>query len=133
MTGSLVHLLPVAVCSFAALFLSDMLRVSPVYEALLERIMHGTGGRRKEHKAGSLIEIPVELGSAAAGKRISEIEWPAGVLVAEIRRGEHIIIPQGETVVLPGDYLLMLSSKASYQDASIAARQLCHPNQEERR
>jgi len=43
MTGSLVHLMPVAACSFIALFLSDILKVTPIYEALLKRIIEKNG------------------------------------------------------------------------------------------
>ena len=39
MTGSLVHILPVAACAFIALLVSDALKITPIYEALLERIM----------------------------------------------------------------------------------------------
>lgn len=76
MTGSLVHLMPVAACSFIALFLSDILKVTPIYEALLKRIIEKNGETIKNNKLGAFIEIPVEIGSSVAGKCISEVEWP---------------------------------------------------------
>jgi H+/Cl- antiporter ClcA len=39
MSGTLVHMLPVATCAFTALFVSDALHIKPIYESLLERYM----------------------------------------------------------------------------------------------
>jgi len=103
MTGSLVHLLPVAACSFIALFLSD-------------------------DKLGGLIEIPVEFGSSVSGKCISEVEWPQGVLIVGIHRGDSDIVPNGNTQINPGDYLIVMSSECTYNDISTTMRNLCHNN-----
>jgi len=126
MTGSLVHLLPVAACSFIALFVSDILKVTPIYEALLGRIVENSENKVKNNKAGSLVEVPVELGSAAAGKKISEIDWPEGTLVVNIHRGTLDIVPKGDTVISPGDYLVLLSSENTYADLHAGVRELCH-------
>ncbi|KFF30722.1 ClC family H(+)/Cl(-) exchange transporter [Bifidobacterium bombi] len=37
MSGTLTHMLPVALCSFLALMVSDLLGTTPIYDALLER------------------------------------------------------------------------------------------------
>lgn len=126
MTGSLVHLLPVAACSFIALLLSDVLKVTPIYEVLLERIVKNNEENIKNDKVGSLIEIPVELGSAVAGKMISEINWPEGTLVVGIHRGNKDIVPNGSTKITSGDYLVILSSEYTYRDMNINIRELCH-------
>lgn len=126
MTGSLVHLLPVAACSFIALFLSDIMKVTPIYEALLERIIGKNEKTIKNEKIGGLLEIPVELGSIAAGKAICEIDWPQGILIVSIHRGDKEIIPNGNTDILPGDYLVVMSSENTYKDLNISVRDLCH-------
>ncbi len=126
MTGSLVHLLPVAACSFIALLLSDVLKVTPIYEALLERIVTSNEKTMKNDKTGGLVEIPVELGSCAAGKKISEIAWPEGTLVVNIHRGNKDIVPGADTVVSPGDYLILMSSQSSYAELNANVRELCH-------
>lgn len=128
MTGSLVHLLPVAVCSFTALLISDVLRVTPIYEALLERMTEEDKDTIKVNKPGALLEIPVELGSEVSGKMVSEITWPEGALVVGIHRGDKEIVPNGDTIISPGDYLVLLSSECEYKDMSIMARALCHLN-----
>jgi len=126
MTGSLVHLLPVAACSFIALLSSDLLKVPPIYEALLERTMKNNSEAAESHKQGALLEIPVEIGSDASGRKISDISWPKGSLVAGVHRGDGDIIPNGNTVLLPGDYLVIVSSDRKYRELNSAIRALCH-------
>ncbi len=131
MTGSLVHLLPVAVCSFTALLLSDLAKVAPIYEALLARIIEKNGKTIQNDKLGGLVEIPVEFGSSVSNKYIREVEWPEGVLVVGIRRGDTDLIPKGNTKINPGDYLIVLASELTYRDMSLQMRDLCHNNQPE--
>lgn len=126
MTGSLVHLLPVAACSFIALLLSDILKITPIYEALLDRIVDNNEEALNSDKVGGLLEIPVELGSAVAGKKISEVAWPQGILIVGIHRGNKEIVPNGDTTISPGDYLVMLSSECTYRDMNTDIRELCH-------
>jgi len=124
MTGSLVHMLPVAVCSFTALLFSDILKVTPIYEALLERVVENNEAMIKDRKAGALLEVPVEFGSAVAGKMIREVEWPQGMLIVGIHRGGKEIMPKGNTRILHGDYLVILSSEDTYGDINRRVRDL---------
>jgi H+/Cl- antiporter ClcA len=116
MSGSLIHMLPVAACSFIALFFSDMLKTEPIYEALLERYVENNGDKIEIEEKGGLHEFPVEFGSHICGKRISEVDWPEGALIVGIRRGVKEIVPKGNTTIMPGDYLVILSSKGHDQD-----------------
>lgn len=131
MTGSLVHLLPVAACSLMALLVSDLLKVTPIYEALLERIAGKAGVMPVTARPGALVETPVELGSAVAGRTVRDVEWPRGLLIVSIRRGEQDIVPRGDTVVLPGDYLAAMTSEQSYAETAPALRALCRPEADE--
>jgi len=126
MTGSLVHLTPVAACSFIALLVSGVLKTTPIYEALLDRIMEKNGETAKSGEGCGLVEIPVEFGSPVSGKRICEVGWPRGTLIVGIHRGESDILPRGDTVIIPGDYLVVMSSEhargAVYADISNLCR-----------
>ncbi|HML37462.1 MAG TPA: ClC family H(+)/Cl(-) exchange transporter [Bacillota bacterium] len=124
MTGSFMYLLPVAACSFIALLFSDVLKVEPLYESLLERLFSGSGYERKESERSALIEIPVEFGSPVCDKMIRDIEWPQGVLVVGIKRGAKEIVPKGNTKIIPGDYLVILTSRVE-EDLRAAIKQLC--------
>jgi len=128
MTGSLVHLFPVAACSFLALFVSDLLKTTPIYEALLELMMNGDGAPKKNQKPnpGGIVEIPVEYGSVIAGRRLSEVDLPGGILIVGIHRGEADIVPNGDTEIMPGDYLIVLSSEHSFGTVNDSMRELCH-------
>lgn len=129
MTGSLVHLLPVAACSFIALFLSDFMKITPIYEALLERIVSKNEESTKSKKSGILLEFPVEFGSTICGKKINEINWPAQSLVAGIHRGNSEIVPNGTTTIMAGDYLVVLSSEQALDDINSHMKALCYSNE----
>jgi H+/Cl- antiporter ClcA len=126
MTGSLVHMLPVAACSFIAMLLSDLLKVTPIYEALLERIVNQDEHANKNDKAGGLVEVSVEYGSAAAGRKVSEVDWPEGSLIVNIHRGDKVIVPRGNTEILPGDYLVIMTSELKFADINTYVRSICY-------
>ncbi len=125
MTGSITHMLPVAACSFIALFISDVLKTTPIYEALLERIVENDK-EVKNNKLGGLIEVSVEMGSIITDKAVRDIDWPQGVLLVGIRRGDSDIVPNGNTKILPGDYLVIMSSENTYKELNVNIRDLCH-------
>lgn len=126
MNGSIIHLLPIAACSFIALLISDACKVVPIYEALLERIMNKNKNEIKSVKPDAILELPVEYGSTASGKMISEIEWPEGTLIVGIHRGNKEIVPNGSVKILPGDYLIIMSSKLRYKEINTRIGELCH-------
>lgn len=123
MTGSLVHLLPVAAVAFLALLVSDLLRVSPIYEVLLERLS-GTK-ENATRKRGAMVELPVELGSETDGKHLSEVRWPEGALVVSVRRGAREFVPNGSTRLLHGDYITALSSERCFAETRAELSKLC--------
>jgi len=125
MSGSLVHLLPVAICAFSALFISDFLKSDPIYEVLLERMNGGTKEDTKKKKTGAILEMPVEMGSDVSEKKIKEIAWPQDTLVIGIHRGQKEIVPNGNTKILTGDYLVILSSEGNYREISTELEAMC--------
>ncbi len=128
MAGSLIHMLPVAACSFIALLLSDVLKIEPIYEALLERFVETNSDVVPKQGKGGLHEFPVELGSQTAGKMIRELNWPKDSLVVGIRRGSKEIVPSGNTKILPGDYLIILSTEGEADEIRSQITELCHAN-----
>ncbi len=56
-----------------------------------------------------VLEIVVAEGSPAAGKKVSEVQWPKGAILVRIQRGHKLIIPTGQTVLLPGDRLTVVA------------------------
>lgn len=68
-------------------------------------------------------EIRVEPGTPCAERPVREINWPRDCLIAAIRRGNRILIPRGDTVILPGDILTVVTES----DSAEALRTLCAP------
>lgn len=128
MTGSLVHLLPVATVAFIALLISDMLKTSPIYEVLLDRITFENTMEKKHSKNCSIIEISVELGSMADGKKIKDVNWPEGVLIVGLRRGDKEVVPNGSTQIVHGDYLVVLSTEKQFNEMNLEFMEICHCN-----
>ena len=56
------------------------------------------------------MELPLEMGAIADGKRVRDVRWPSGCLIIGLRRGESEIVPRGDTRLRAGDYLVVLFS-----------------------
>lgn len=113
MTGSFSHLLSLAIVSIVAYVVADILASKPIYESLLERFLHNQGeeisfGSRKNK---SILEFAVCMGSDLDGKKIKEVKWPSYCLLVAVKRGEREILPNGDTVIFPGDYLIVLTNE----------------------
>ncbi len=75
-------------------------------------------------RRGAILAVAALLGSDAevveyvlserwmyAGKRLADIEFPAGAVVGALIRKNEVIIPTGDTVLGPGDRLVIFSMK----------------------
>jgi potassium/hydrogen antiporter len=58
-----------------------------------------------------MIEYEMESGAAIVGKRLIDIPFPEGSLVNAIIRNDKLITPTGNTVINPGDFLYILTSR----------------------
>lgn len=56
-----------------------------------------------------LYELPIGLHSVAALKKVREIEWPQKCRIVGVMHSEEEIIPDGTTVLYPGDKLVVLA------------------------
>ncbi|RYG27199.1 H(+)/Cl(-) exchange transporter ClcA [bacterium] len=103
MSGQYSLLYDLLVAAFAAYTVAELLRDTPIYEALLERDLHG-GALRSEHE-GEVVEAFVETGSRLDGARIGSLRLPDNVTIASIEREGRTLAPRGGTTVRPGDHL----------------------------
>lgn len=110
MTGSLTHFMPVVGVAFTVLFVSDMLRITPIYEALVERIFPDSK-EADEYTLEDTFDISVEKGSFADGRFIRDINWPRGSFKSEIKRDGKNIIPRGRTLLREGDYITVVNTE----------------------
>jgi len=112
MTGSLNHLFSLMTVSMVAYLTSDILKTKPIYDVLLYRLLKKRSDIQvnvgDENKI--ILEIQVSIGSLLSYKRINEIAWPSDVLIVGIKRGDNEVIPKGNVVILPNDYLMILTA-----------------------
>ncbi len=58
----------------------------------------------------SIAQIPIAATAPAVGKKLWEINLPKEVIVGCVLRGEQSIVPQGDTRILTGDVLVLISA-----------------------
>ncbi|MBK5229580.1 MAG: TrkA family potassium uptake protein [Thermoleophilia bacterium] len=63
-----------------------------------------------------IIEVEASSGSLADGKRVDELNLPADSLVIAVLRGGQGMVPRGDTVIEPGDEVLLVLSPTIEQD-----------------
>lgn len=64
-----------------------------------------------------LHELTVPDGAPAAGQQLVDLHLPPGALVVLVARDEQYVVPQGATVLLPGDNVLLLADEKTLPDA----------------
>lgn len=58
----------------------------------------------------SIAEVPIPETAPAVGKKLWEIDLPKEIIIGCILRGEKSMIPRGDTRILAGDMLVLISS-----------------------
>jgi len=113
MTGSFEHLPALITVSMTAYIVADLLKSQAVYDQLLGRILAKERGGYpdKTSNSNTLLEVTVNMGSYLEGKMIKDVEWPRNCLLVNIKRGENHVIPGGDTLILAGDYLNILTGE----------------------
>jgi len=56
-----------------------------------------------------VIEAEVLSTSPIAGRRVSDIDFPEGVLIGMIRKGDKIMRPKGDTRIDEGDVIALFA------------------------
>ena len=65
----------------------------------------------------SIAEVSIPEGAPAVSKKLWEISLPRAVIVGCILRKDQTLIPRGDTRILAGDSLVLLSSAHQETDA----------------
>ena len=63
-----------------------------------------------------IIEVHIPDGSPAAGKKLWEISMPKEGIVGCVLRGDTILIPKGNTLILAGDTLVVITANGQELD-----------------
>jgi cell volume regulation protein A len=64
-----------------------------------------------------LHEIAIPDGSPASGRQLVDLHLPQGALVVLVSRDDEFVVPQGSTVLLPDDTVLLLADERSLPEA----------------
>jgi len=112
MTGSLSHLLPLAIVSIVAYIVADLLKSKPIYDSMLEKLIKERKFKadRRDNSRKITVENIVQHGSEAENKEVRHLDIPKGCLLIAVRRHGHDIIPHGYTKIRVQDYLVLLTS-----------------------
>ncbi|MCY9807250.1 chloride channel protein [Lentilactobacillus senioris] len=104
MVGSLEHLMPLAVLSLVAYGIDDLLNGKPIYAELRERLVPSNIGHVGNPTE---IQVPVFESNQIEPFYVKELPWPKNCLLVKIQRGEKLLIPNGNTLIRPGDTLIV--------------------------
>ena len=66
-----------------------------------------------KHAQMAIVEATVEERAVASGKTIAEIAFPENIVISAVLRDGNLIIPRGETVLLPRDEVIALATRES--------------------
>lgn len=58
-------------------------------------------------------DFRVPVGSIADNRQVREISWPEGSTLVSIRRNRRVLVPNGDTRLLPGDVITAFGTEAS--------------------
>lgn len=67
--------------------------------AVTDRQLYRQRLRQRVQPGATFYEVPVLPGSAAAGQRVRDLDWPDEAVLVSIRRDDAVIIPHGDTVL----------------------------------
>ncbi len=74
----------------------------------------------------NITEVTVQPGSACANHLVYEIKFPKESMIATLRRGRRTIIPRGDTLLQPGDELVIVADGEAKQ----VIEALCSPQEQ---
>ena len=99
-------ILPLMVACVTSAFLAHRVSLQTIYSVGLRRrgIDIQTGRVGLPPMSGMMfLNMEVQPGARAAGKRVKELDLPTDCLLISVRRGDKVMLPRGNTLLQPGD------------------------------
>ncbi len=91
--------------------------ITAYHQALGATTDEGTHRTNLKHRTQSgtthYFDFSIPKGSFAAGKMLRENAWPESSTLVSVSRGVSVIVPQGDTVLYPGDVVTAFGTEAS--------------------
>lgn len=127
MSGTLKMLLPIALVSFVAYFVANLLHSEPIYEGLMNNLLKNKKPEDEEFdivNQKEMVAYTISLGSDAADLMIKDLSLPAHCLIVSIVRGQREIIPKGHTKLYIGDRVIVLLDKYHIDETKMSLEQI---------
>jgi len=95
-----------------AYLVADVAGSKPIYAELLERSLSKRGkfSVNVTSENRMVLEVVICSGSRLHGRKIKNIDWPPQCLLVSIKRGDIELVPKGDTRIIAGDYLYVLTN-----------------------
>lgn len=126
MSGSVSQMLSLSVVSIVAYVVATALKSQPIYESLLDALVHNKDTEPEQPGEKILHTFTVMAGCALDGKLVKEIEWPKNCLLVAVRRGSEELIPRGKTRLQAGDELTTISAARDSAKLHDKMEKLCY-------
>ncbi len=112
MTGNYNLMLPLLIACFCAYIVADSLGDAPIYEALLRRDL--TRAQEKPHlHQNLLLELTVAPDAPFDGKRLGDLNLPAGCVIVTIEHADELLVASPEVELEAGDRFNAIISPAA--------------------
>ncbi len=69
-----------------------------------------------KHAQVAIVEATAEEGASATGRSLAEIDFPANVVISAIMRDGTLLIPKGDTVIMPKDEVIAITNRESEEE-----------------
>ncbi|MCL2826487.1 MAG: chloride channel protein [Eggerthellaceae bacterium] len=111
MTGSFSHFLPLSVVALTAYVVATLCGGKPIYDSLLLNMIptQGEAAFGKDAVQRVTVETVVHFGSIADQKYVHELPLPDSCTLASIKRHGKEFVPDSDSHILAGDYLVCLT------------------------
>jgi CIC family chloride channel protein len=96
MTGNYSQMLPLLVACFCAYAVAEFLKDLPIYEALLESDLKGSGDKFFLEKP-AVVEFTLQTGAPFAGREVRSLGLPAGCILVRCSDGKREWVPKANT------------------------------------
>jgi len=93
---------------------SDIVQAYARAQAEKLKVQHHLERLRMESQIGATLhQIDLRSGDPAIGKRLKDLGLPADCVIVSIHRGDRLVVPRGDSRLLPGDRLTVLAQEAT--------------------
>ena len=123
LTWQFTLLIPVILGVSIGYMISEIFRLKPLYDAMLETFMDEGNVKLDRYS----YVTTVEAGATANGQAIRDVLWPGNLLIRSIKRDGVSIVPSSDTVLKIGDELTVQAETTSLENLQHCVDEIVKP------